>query len=57
MYFGSCNGLFRRLDATTGKAQWETNVRDGAPKQHFFQGDVFVGPDWIEELKRLVPAK
>lgn len=47
LYFGSCNGVFRRLDATTGKVQWETNVRDGAAKQYFFHGDVFVAPDRI----------
>ena len=47
MYVGSCNGYFRRLDATTGKVQWETNVRDGAAKQYFFHGDVFIAPDRI----------
>jgi outer membrane protein assembly factor BamB len=47
LYFGSCNGVFRRLDAATGKVQWETNVRDGAAKQYFFHGDVFVAPDRI----------
>jgi eukaryotic-like serine/threonine-protein kinase len=47
VYFGSCNGFFRRLDLATGKVQWETNVRDGAAKQYFFHGDVFIGPDRI----------
>jgi outer membrane protein assembly factor BamB len=47
VYVGSCNGYFRRLDATTGKVQWETNVRDGAAKQYFFHGDVFIAPDRI----------
>ena len=47
MYVGSCNGYFRRLDATTGKVLWETNVRDAAAKQYFFHGDVFVAPDRI----------
>jgi len=47
VYFGSCNGVFRRLDATSGKVQWETNVRDSAAKQYFFHGDVFVAPDRI----------
>lgn len=47
MYIGSCNGFFRRLDAATGKVQWETNVRDGAAKQYFFHGDVFIAPDRI----------
>jgi eukaryotic-like serine/threonine-protein kinase len=26
---------------------WETNVRDGAAKQYFFHGDVFIAPDRI----------
>jgi eukaryotic-like serine/threonine-protein kinase len=47
VYIGSCNGVFRRLDATSGKVQWETNVRDSAAKQYFFHGDVFVAPDRI----------
>jgi eukaryotic-like serine/threonine-protein kinase len=47
VYFGSCNGFFRRLDVTTGKVQWETNVRDGGAKQYFFHGDVFIAPDRI----------
>jgi outer membrane protein assembly factor BamB len=47
VYFGSCNGFFRRLDVATGKVQWETNVRDGAAKQYFFHGDVFIAPDRI----------
>ena len=47
MYFGSCNGFFRRLDVTTGKVQWETNVRDAAAKQYFFHGDVFIAPDRV----------
>ena len=47
MYVGSCNGLFRSLDANTGKLQWETNVRDGAAKQYFFHGDAFIAPDRI----------
>ena len=46
MYFGSCNGLFRRLDATTGKVQWETSVREAA-KQYFFHGDMFIAADRI----------
>lgn len=46
MYVGSCNGFFRRLDATTGKVRWETNVR-GKAKQYFFHGDVFIAPDRI----------
>lgn len=48
VYFGSCNGLFRRLDATTGKVQWETNVRDGRAKQYFFHGDAVLAADRIE---------
>jgi outer membrane protein assembly factor BamB len=47
VYFGSCNGFFRRLDATTGKVQWETNVRDSGAKQYFFHGDVFIAADRI----------
>jgi eukaryotic-like serine/threonine-protein kinase len=47
LYLGSCNGVFRRLDAATGRVQWETNVRDNAAKQYFFHGDVFVAPDRI----------
>ena len=47
LYFGSCNGFFRRLDAATGRVQWETNVRESAAKQYFFHGDVFVAPDRI----------
>lgn len=47
MYVGSCNGFLRSLDAKTGKVQWETNVRDGAAKQYFFHGDVFIAPDRI----------
>jgi outer membrane protein assembly factor BamB len=47
VYFGSCNGLFRRLDAATGRVLWETNVRESAAKQYFFHGDVFVAPDRI----------
>jgi len=47
VYVGSCNGYFRRLDAATGKVLWQTNVRDGAAKQYFFHGDVFVAPDRI----------
>jgi outer membrane protein assembly factor BamB len=39
--------LFRRLDVTTGKVRWETNVRDGRAKQYFFHGDVFIAPDRI----------
>ena len=31
----------------TGKVQWETNVRDGAAKQYFFHGDVFIASDRI----------
>jgi outer membrane protein assembly factor BamB len=38
--------MFRQLDATTGKVQWETNVRGNAP-QYFFHGDVFVAPDRV----------
>jgi eukaryotic-like serine/threonine-protein kinase len=47
LYFGSCNGFFRRLDAATGRVQWETNVRESAAKQYFFHGDVFVAPSRI----------
>lgn len=47
MYVGSCNGFFRSLDTTTGKLRWETNVRDGAAKQYFFHGDVFVAPSLV----------
>ena len=47
MFFGSCNGMFRSLDITTGKVQWETNVRDGTAKQYFFHGDVFIADDRI----------
>jgi outer membrane protein assembly factor BamB len=47
VYFGSCNGFFRRLDAATGKVQWETNVRDGRAKQYFFHGDAFLAADRI----------
>jgi outer membrane protein assembly factor BamB len=47
VYVGSCNGFFRRLDAKTGKVLWETNVRDGAAKQYFFHGDVFIAADRI----------
>ena len=47
MYFGSCNGLFRRLDTSTGKVQWETNARDDRANQYFFHGDVFLAPDRI----------
>jgi outer membrane protein assembly factor BamB len=43
---GSCNGMFRQLDAKTGKVQWETNVRGNAPK-YFFHGDVFIAADRI----------
>lgn len=43
---GSCNGLFRSLDAHTGKVRWETNVRGKAP-QYFFHGDVFIARDRI----------
>jgi outer membrane protein assembly factor BamB len=39
--------MFRSLDVTTGKVRWETNVRDGAAKQYFFHGDVFIAPDRI----------
>jgi outer membrane protein assembly factor BamB len=46
VYVGSCNGLFRQLDASTGKVQWETNVRGSAPK-YFFHGDVFTAADRI----------
>jgi len=46
VYVGSCNGLFRRLDATTGKVQWETSVREAA-KQYFFHGDMFIAADRI----------
>jgi hypothetical protein len=35
------------LNAQTGKVRWETNVRDGAAKQYFFHGDVFVARDRI----------
>ena len=44
---GSCNGVFRSLDAETGKVRWETSVRDQAAKQYFFHGDVFLAPDRI----------
>jgi outer membrane protein assembly factor BamB len=47
VYFGSCNGLFRRLDGATGKVRWETNARDGRAKQYFFHGDVFIAADRI----------
>jgi outer membrane protein assembly factor BamB len=43
---GSCNGIFRRLDVSTGTVQWATNVRGSAPK-YFFHGDVFTGADRI----------
>lgn len=43
---GSCNGLFRRLDAKTGRVRWETNVR-GKAERYFFHGDVFMAPDRI----------
>ncbi len=46
MYVGSCNGLFRRLDAKTGKVRWETDVR-GKPTKYFFHGDVFLASDRI----------
>jgi outer membrane protein assembly factor BamB len=47
VYFGSCNGVFRRLDVRTGRIHWETNVRDGRAKQYFFHGDVFIAADRI----------
>jgi outer membrane protein assembly factor BamB len=47
VYFGSCNGVFRRLDVRTGRIHWETNVRDGRAKQYFFHGDVLIAADRI----------
>ena len=46
VYAGSCNGMFRQLDARTGKVQWETDVRGSAAK-YFFHGDVLSAGDRI----------
>jgi eukaryotic-like serine/threonine-protein kinase len=46
VFIGSCNGLFRRLDAKAGKVQWETKV-GGEASKYFFHGDVFVVDDRI----------
>ena len=46
LYVGSCNGVFRELNARSGKVNWETNVRGNA-SQYFFHGDVFTAPDRI----------
>jgi hypothetical protein len=32
LFVGSCNGVFRRLDTTTGDVRWETNVGGNASK-------------------------
>jgi outer membrane protein assembly factor BamB len=47
VFVGSCNGLFRRLDAKSGTVRWETNVRGDATAKYFFHGDVIVTPDRI----------
>jgi eukaryotic-like serine/threonine-protein kinase len=46
VFIGSCNGLFRRLDAKTGDVRWEAKVGGEATK-YFFHGDVFVVDDRI----------
>jgi outer membrane protein assembly factor BamB len=47
VFIGSCNGVFRRLDAKSGTVRWETDVRDKAAAKYFFHGDAFVAPDRI----------
>ena len=46
MFVGSCNGVFRRLDAKTGNVRWETNVAGNAGK-YFFHGDVLILDDRV----------
>jgi outer membrane protein assembly factor BamB len=46
VFIGSCNGIFRALELTTGRVRWETKVSPDAV-QYFFHGDPYVAGDII----------
>ena len=46
MFIGSCNGIFRALDNTTGRLRWETTVSPDAV-QYFFHGNPLITADVI----------
>jgi outer membrane protein assembly factor BamB len=56
VFIGSCNGLFRRLDARTGKVVWETNARGNTSGRYNFHGDVFVASDRVVATADVPPA-
>ena len=46
MFVGSCNGLFRALDAATGKVRWTTRAGPESTKD-FFHGDAFISSNLV----------
>jgi len=46
VFIGSCNGLFRALELSTGRVRWETKVSPDAV-QYFFHGDPYVAGEVI----------
>jgi len=47
VFFGSCNGVFRAVDPSTGRERWATDVRPDPTKKYYFHGDPLVIGDTI----------